>query len=198
MKKFLTKIFLVLLIAVVFYGGYYAYTRWREQSSEVRGNKDISGFLSKTVENVSQSIEKQTEKKKQEFLESVGSSIKNHIQEKTAEGIFWFGEKIQSLANVVAEKEISSSDNSQSGGIVAGSLPAALIIKINIPLFISVQGSTYSVDWGDGKQEKNSLLDGQKLINHSWSEEGDYFVRIEVVDKSAVHMDSFPVRVTNQ
>ena len=68
----------------------------------------------------------------------------------------------------------------------------AYLIKTNTPLSFIIKNPfinqtdqkeiNYQIDWGDGQKENGNLKEGQsKTISHTWSEEGDYFVRFEII-----------------
>lgn len=176
-----------MIIVGLLYGGYRYYSR-KEPELLAKTEKNIFDFLAKTADNVSQTLREKAEEKKREFLESTEQAAKDYAQEKAAEIVFGLGEELQSLAGSIKGQDSSQAENP----------PTAIVIKKDVRFSISVQGSSYSVDWGDGQEERNVLLNGREVISHSWSTEGDYLVKIEVTENGAVHSDSFPVRVISQ
>lgn len=186
MNSFLKKIFWVLFFAAAVYGGYSYYSR--DTQSFIQIKKNVFDFLSETAGNAGQIIHKEI-KDKEEIFKSVKQSAKDYLQEKTAETFSGFGEKLQGLAD-----QINPGKSFQ-----AGNVPAAIVVKKGDFFSISVRGTVYSVDWGDGVEEKNVPVNKNNriTISHRWSKEGDHLVKIEVGDGNVFYADSFLVRVSN-
>jgi len=194
------RIFSILIVAALAYGGYAWYRNWWDPADSV---SRVGGYLSNITAPAREEVSAQADQAVQEAKKSAGEYVSSFI-----------GETIDSVASYFKDKAIEAVIPSSSSSTVAsssassivpapagtGSSPSAIItVAVGNPFIVSVDsGSSYAVNWGDGVTDSGVLSSGSSaLVRHSWSVAGNYLVKVIMRGTDGTVEETFPVRVTS-
>ncbi len=209
------KVFLgVIVVALLVYGAYYAYTNWW-------GSEDVNKTVG-SVKGIAVQAVETTKEKISDTQATTGEKIGAFIKEKTGLAISSIGDAISNFGgSIIGETRninsqtvpdtISSPQNLVlSGGVNSTTTSAAtgsnfilpppftaIMTKVNTPLAFSINRNVdYKIDWADGIVEKGKVSVGESmLVSHEWKKQGDYTVVFAISDTKESRTYSFPVRV---
>lgn len=209
------KVFLgIVVVALIVYGAYYAYTNWWGSEDANKAVGSVKGIAVRAVQT--------TKEKISDAQATTGERIGMFIKEKTGLAISSIGDAISNFGGSIIGETMDASPQTipnttsfpqssiLSGGVnstttlaATGSnfvLPppfTAIMTMVNVPLAFSINRDVdYTIDWADGTTEKGKVPGGKSaLISHEWKRSGDYTVTFVISDTKESRTYSFPVRV---
>lgn len=194
------RIFSILIVAALAYGGYAWYRNWWDPADSV---SRVGGYISNITAPAREEVSAQADEVVSEAKKSAGEYVSGFIKDTIDSAASYFKDKaIEAVLPSSSSSTVSTSSASSIVPAPAGassSSPSAIItVAIGNPFIVSVDsGSSYAVNWGDGVTDSGVLSSGSSaLVRHSWSVAGNYLVKVIMRGADGTVEETFPVRVT--
>lgn len=206
--KLIFRVFLwVIILGLLGYGAWYAYTVWW-------GTGETEQFIETTSKNIGESAQSKAKELGTDIASGTLSNVKTFLGDTLGKLLSSAGEAIQDAGTSIRNTspvtvnttyvqttplfEDGSTPQPTSTSFYVPPPPATIMTKITAPLSFSINsGSSYRVEWGDGTIPDSGTVakDSVTVINHIWGKEGDYTVKMEIGENGSMSTYSFPVRV---
>ncbi len=201
----LLKFFLgIVCLAGAIYAGSLVYYKWY-----------LSGGISKAASEAQKSGSQVLNQAKNSVISGAQAAINKNVSDLAkwaGGGLYSLGESLMGVSSTpigTASGTASTESNffnnqvlpapsSTDGSYSVPPPTVSLLTHVNVPIAISlIADGSYEANWGDGSMENGvgSGLDKVTVISHSWTEPGNYDVRIVASASGSLDSYSFPVQV---
>ncbi len=207
MRTFLKTFAWVIVLGLLCYGAWYAYHAWW-------GTGEAGQFIETTSKNIGNAAQSKAKEIGTDVASGTLSSVKTFLGDTVGKLLSSAGEAIQNAGTGLQSSPPMTVNNTYvqttplftsgstpqptSTSFYVPPPPATIMTKIAMPLSFSINsGNSYRVEWGDGTTPDSGVVakNNVTVINHTWEQEGDYTVRMEVGENGSTSTYSFPVRV---
>ncbi len=183
--RFFKKL-IVVLLAVTLLGGVFYFVFEKPQKSEASPNPLLSFFsgIRKEVEEAAENALSDSKKFMDQKSGAIKEDIQEDIQKKKNQLLSFLQENVNEAIDAVQEKIIGSDEDGVIVVIPVAKVGSAAYFLISNPT--PKQEVHYTVDWGDGLVEEETLAGTSKIISHVWSKKGEFLVRFKTSGSDVV------------